>query len=230
MRVDHLRHLHQVQDQFADTIGRVDPATPVPWCGSWTVHDVVLHLAGVHHWAAAQARRATVTELAAPTDPERHYRECAQELRDTLAEVPPDAVASTLLGEGPAAFWHRRQLHETLVHLWDIRAAGSEPPPEVGPEVWADTVDEVVTVMQPRQVDRGRMPRLGSAIELVATDTPRHWRLDSDDDGPAVATVTGPAASLGLLLWGRLDVTHPSLSTAGDAEVLAAALAQPLTP
>lgn len=227
---DHLRRLAAVQRAFADMIGQVDPATPVPWCGSWQVRDVVVHLAQMHHWAVAKARNTTETDLVVPTDVEAFYRQCAQELQDTLAELPPDAVVPTLNGEGPVVFWHRRQLHETLVHLWDVRKAGGYGPPGVSPEVWADTVDEVVTVMQPRQVRLGRMSRLPAAIELVATDAGRSWRLDADGAGPPVVGVRGPACCLALLLWGRLGPEHDSLWVTGDDDVLKAALAEPLTP
>ena len=160
---------------------------------------------------------------------EELYRDHAGELRDTLVELGPDAIGSTLLGRGPASFWRRRQLHETLVHLWDLRAAGGLGL-DVRPEVWADTVDEVVTVMQPRQVSRGRMPRLPSAIELVASDVDRTWRLDTADDGPAVVQVRAPAAVLALLLWGRRSPDDADVEVTGDRDVLLAALAEPITP
>ncbi|HEX7806285.1 MAG TPA: maleylpyruvate isomerase family mycothiol-dependent enzyme [Cellulomonas sp.] len=228
--LDHLAELIVVQDAFAATIGAVDPATPVPWCGDWRVSDLVEHLARVHHWAAAKARSTREKPLGqGPFVLEELYRDHAGELRDTLVELGPDAIGSTLLGRGPASFWRRRQLHETLVHLWDLRAAGGLGL-DVRPEVWADTVDEVVTVMQPRQVSRGRMPRLPSAIELVASDVDRTWRLDTADDGPAVVQVRAPAAVLALLLWGRRSPDDADVEVTGDRDVLLAALAEPITP
>jgi len=239
-RLDHLAELVEVQDAFLATIGAVDPATPVPWCGDWRVRDLVEHLARVHHWAAAKARSTRETPLGpGPFVLEDLYRECATELRDTLVELGPDAIGSTLLGRGPASFWRRRQLHETLVHLWDLRTAGGLGL-EVRPDVWADTVDEVVTVMQPRQVGRGRMARLPSAIELTAIDftathgsptaARRTWRLDTADDGPAVVQVRAPASALALMLWGRRPPDGADVEVVGDEAVLRAALAEPITP
>lgn len=228
--LDHLDELVVVQDAFLATIGDVDPATSVPWCGDWRVGDLVEHVARVHHWAAAKARSAREKPLGAgPFVLEDLYRECAAELRDTLVELGPDAIGSTLLGRGPASFWRRRQLHETLVHLWDLRTAGGLGL-DVRPGVWADTVDEVVTVMQPRQVQRHRMARLPSAIELTASDVDRTWRLDTADDGPAVVQVRAPASVLALMLWGRRSPDDADVEVSGDGGVLRAALAEPITP
>jgi uncharacterized protein (TIGR03083 family) len=147
-------------------------------------------------------------------------------------ELGPDAVGSTLLGPGPASFWRRRQLHETLVHLWDVRTPAGLGV-DVAPEVWADTVDEVVTVMQPRQVRMGRMEPLPAPIALVATDVRAAWRTASvhDDHDKAAVEVRGPASDLALMLWGRRapdDV--PSLVVDGDRAVLDDALGRRLTP
>ena len=228
--LNHLDELFSAQAQFLATIGEVDPATPVPWCGGWLARDLVVHLASVHHWADAQARGTDEAPLAQGARAlEDFYRACADELRDTLVELGPDAVGMTLLGPGPASFWRRRQLHETVVHLWDLRTAGGLGI-DVRPEVWADTVDEVVTVMQPRQVRLDRMPRLPSPIELVATDIDRVWRLDTADDGPAVARVHAAASVLALILWGRRSPEDADVEVAGDGAALRAALVGPLTP
>jgi len=100
----------------------------------------------------------------------------------------------------------------------------------VRPEVWADTVDEVVTVMQPRQVRMGRMPRLPSPIELAASDVERSWRLDTADEGPAAAQLRAPASVLALILWGRRSPDQADIEVSGDWGLLRAALSEPLTP
>ena len=228
-QLDHLTQLIDVQDEFLATIHEVDPAAPVPWCGTWRVDDLVVHLAKIHHWAAAQARGTDATSLGrCPFELEDLYRECAGELRDTLIELGPDTVGSTLIGPGPASFWRRRQLHETLVHLWDLRTAGGLEL-EAPPDVWADTVDEVVTVMQPRQVRLGRMPPLPAPVELAASDVGRTWRL-GDARGPAVAQLRAPASVLALILWGRSSPDDPDVEVSGYGSVLRAALSEPLTP
>jgi uncharacterized protein (TIGR03083 family) len=229
--VDHLEQLTRMQDAFAATIPDVDPRLRVPWCGRWRVEDLVVHLARIHHWAAGQARRTREVPLGrGPFELEPFYRRCATELRGTLVELGPDAVGSTLLGPGPASFWRRRQLHETLVHLWDLRTAGGLPL-DVDAAVWADTVDEVVTVMQPRQVRMGRMEPLPVPVVLVATDADRAWRMESADDGAPAVQVRGPASDLALMLWGRLTPDDDgSLAVDGDRAALRDALGHRLTP
>ena len=155
------------------------------------------------------------------------YATCAAELRDTLTELGPDTVAWTLVENGPASFWHRRQTHETLVHLWDLRTAGGLSL-SVDPGIWADTVDEVVTVMQPRQERMGRMEPLPAPVGLVADDAERSWSLGGSD-APSV-TVTGPAEALALLLWGRTTPADRRLTVDGDAAALDDALGRRLTP
>jgi uncharacterized protein (TIGR03083 family) len=222
--------LSGLQDQFLATIPQVDPITRVPWCGRWRVTDLVVHLARIHHWAAGQASRTQETPLGrGPFVLEELYATCAAELRDTLTALGPDARAWTLVGDGPASFWHRRQTHETLVHLWDLRTAGGLPL-EVAPALWADTVDEVVTVMQPRQERMGRMEPLAAPIALVADDAGRSWLLGAPTEPDPSTTVTGPADALALLLWGRATPGDDRLTVTGDAAALTDALGRRLTP
>jgi uncharacterized protein (TIGR03083 family) len=226
--LDHLALLAELQAQFLATIPTVDPTTRVPWCGRWRVKDLVVHVARIHHWAAGQARREQETPLGrGPFVLEDLYRDCAAELLDTLTELGPDATSWTLVGNGPASFWRRRQVHETLVHLWDLRTATGLRL-AVDPVVWADTVDEVVTVMQPRQERMGRMEPLPAPVALHASDAGRSWLLGTSSAGtePA-ARVSGTSQDLALLVWGR---PHGDLRVDGDQAALDDALGRRLTP
>lgn len=239
--------LAAAQDAFARLLDAADPGAPVPACAPWTVTELGLHLAGVHRWAAGMARGVDdagdepTAEARRPAVLRATYREQAAALLATLRALPADAPALTLDGPGVAAFWHRRQLHETLVHLHDLAGAAGVPHPLDDPALWADTVDEVVTVLTPRQVRLARMPALDAPVGLVAADTGRSWALGGAA-GPAGAgrpvqvqvpvpvTVEGPARVLALLLWGRTTADDAALTVAGDRGVLDAALARPLTP
>lgn len=221
-----------LQEQFLATIGVVDPQTRVPWCGRWRVRHLVVHLARIHHWAAGQARRRQETPLGrGPFVLDELYAAQAAELRATLAELDPDAPAWTLDASGVVRFWHRRQVHETLVHLWDLRTAGGLTF-EAAPGLWADTVDEVVTVMHPRQVALGRVPAPPAPIALVASDARGRWTTVPADGTPVepVVEVHGPAEALALLLWGRTSAADPRLTVTGDRAALDAVLAAGLTP
>ncbi|HEY0119190.1 MAG TPA: maleylpyruvate isomerase family mycothiol-dependent enzyme [Cellulomonas sp.] len=232
--LDHLTLLHGFQDEFLATIPRVDPAAPVTACAPWRVRELVVHLARVHHWAAGRARRKTETPLGrGPFDLVELYGTCAAELRATLGELDPGARAATLVGPGPVAFWHRRQLHETLVHLWDLRAADGLDA-SADPAVWADTVDEVVTMCEPRQVRAGRIPPLARGVALAADDDPGRWLLGAQQPvAPVVTanvTVTGPAKALALVLWHRLTPDEAGVTVTGERAVLDEVLATRITP
>ena len=124
---------------------------------------------------------------------------------DTFDELDPAARAYTLSKvDKTVAFWHRRQLFETLIHLWDLRSAvdaAAPPPPEVTPHVHADGVSELFDVFVPRS---GTLAPLGGGVELVATDTGDRWSFGNDwqrDGGHELtARVSAPAGEL--LLWG----------------------------
>lgn len=233
----YLETLYDYQDEFLAAISETDPTTPVPWCGSWTVEDLVIHLAGVHRWAAGQARREAVAPLGTgPFDLAALYARCADELRGTLAELDADAPAWTLGDDGlPEAersgtvgFWHRRQMLETLVHAWDLRVAGGRDF-DPGPEAWLDCLDEVVTVLHPRQVRLGRIEPPTTRIRFDP-DEGSSLLLLGVPDGAVEVTIGGPARSLALLAWGRTGAADPALAVVGDLDALEALLAAGLTP
>ncbi|MET4098882.1 uncharacterized protein (TIGR03083 family) [Agrococcus sp. UYP10] len=209
--MDHLAVLADLQARFLETTRRADPAVRIPWLGRWTVQSLVVHLARIHHWAAGQARRQQESPLGrGPFDLPVLYESCARELREALAELDPAARAWALIDDGvpraqqtgTVAFWHRRQVHETLVHLWDLRTAVGEDL-DVDDRVWLDCLDEVVTVMHPRQVRLGRIapPRVRVVFAPVGADA-RLELAGAPADAP-MAVVRGSARSLALLVWGR---------------------------
>ena len=232
--LDLLGTLHVLQDEFLATIPRVDPGAPVAACAPWSVRDLVVHLARIHHWAAGRARRTIETPLGrGPFDLVALYASCAAELRATFDELDPTARADTLVGPGPVAFWHRRQLHETLVHLWDLRTAGGLDV-DADPAVWSDTVDEVVTMFEPRQVRLGRIAPVARGVALVADDDPGRWLLGAHQPVEPVTradvTVSGPARSLALVLWHRLTPEDAGVRIQGDRAALTEVLATRITP
>ncbi|SKC68243.1 maleylpyruvate isomerase family mycothiol-dependent enzyme [Krasilnikoviella flava] len=246
---ERLALLARLQDEFAAAVPDVAPDALVPACGDWRARELVVHLAGVHHWAGGMAvgdpsrsEDLPVPDLSGPDGGAAElaalYARHATALRSALAAAGPDGASRTLLGEGPASFWWRRQGYETLVHLHDLHGArlGSGPAAlaavDVAPEVWADAVDEVVTMFQPRQVRLGRMAPLRDRLRVVATDLDWSWTLEApaaEAGGPA-ATIEAPAHGLALLLWGRLTLDEAGAVVAGDAAAARRVLAAPLVP
>jgi uncharacterized protein (TIGR03083 family) len=246
MSLDQLSLLARFQGEFLAAVPDADPAARVPACGDWTVRELVEHIARVHHWAAGNARGVEAPDLGdGPFDLAPHYAAQAATLREALAELDPDATGRVLthpapMGPGQVQFWHRRQTHETLVHLHDLLAAraGAASLGLVGaePEVWADNVDEVVSVLQPRQVGLGRMEPLRRPVSLVATDVDgaRTWVLgalgERTDEVASDVVVSGTAEGLALTLWRRLTPAEAGLMVEGDSADLDTALAEPIVP
>lgn len=246
--LDFLALLEELQGRFLDAIPGVDPAAPVPACGDWTVRDLVEHLAHIHHWASTQARAEDDPGLGdGPFDLVPHYAAQSAGLRETLRTLPADAPARVLshprpMDRGPASFWHRRQVHETLVHLHDLYAAAAGRADAglvtgVTPATWADAVDEVVTMFQPRQEGLGRMQPLRVHVLLRADDVPgsSSWVLGVADPDRAReiepdVTVTGSARSLALLIWRRLTPTEAGVTVRGERRDLDAAFGEPIVP
>jgi uncharacterized protein (TIGR03083 family) len=224
---------------FVRLLSEADLAAPVPSCPGWTVADLAAHLGRTHLWAEHCIRErnpdgpdivAPVTDQAALTT---WYAESAGLLVQTLRATDPSTECWTF-GPHPrtAAFWFRRQVHETAMHRWDLGAA-------VGREVSypsslaVDGVDEVVTMFFPRQVRLQRIAPLPSSLAVRADGGGR--RVLAGDgtgagDGPADAEVSGPAELLVLLLWGRLGVDDPRLQLKGDRATAASVLAAGIVP
>lgn len=230
MSLDQLASLALAQRAFAAGLARVDVEAPVACCAPWRVADLALHLGTVHWWAAAMATGVDLD----PPQPERprsradllrFYAWAADHLHRTLAELDPDAPSLTLNGPGPSSFWRRRQLHETLVHLWDLATAAGADLSGLAEAPWHDTVAEVVDTMTPRQVRLGRVAPLSESIELVAPDAA--WVLGP---GLPAARVIGEPQDLALLLWRRIAPGERSLRVEGDRAALDRLLTLRLTP
>lgn len=220
--IDYLSTLTLLQQEFAASLEDADPHQPVPSCGGWTVGDLAEHLGGVHVWAAAQCRGDSASASDSPADEAgsavARYRPRAQLLQQTLHELPADQPCDTLDDQGQngnntVSFWHRRQTHETLIHLWDLRTAFHVPGPVAEAAVWADGIDEVVNFFYPRQVRLNRVSPLGAGVKLDAEDVQRCWVIGSPAGQPA-ASLTGSAEELALNLWGR--VRGENLHMTGD--------------
>jgi uncharacterized protein (TIGR03083 family) len=253
-----LPRLERAVEAFAGTLVAGDPAAPVGTCPGWDLRALAHHLGNVHRWArgAIVEGHPDTAEVDAPDGRDAlvgWYRDCAAALLDTLRVVDPGQECWAF-GPKPrtAAFWFRRQLHETTMHGLDAALAAGGPVPDLEPVVALDGLDEVVTMFFPRQVRLRRTEPLTRSMALVPTDAgpeaggPR-WVLAGDGmvastgaEGASAAhreaaaeadvEVGGPAQVLLELLWRRVGRDDARLAISGDRAALDSVLGAALTP
>ncbi|MFD7512873.1 maleylpyruvate isomerase family mycothiol-dependent enzyme [Streptomyces sp. NPDC059853] len=224
----YLRLLRTELDAFRATLGG-DLDAPVAHCAPWTLRDLAGHLGSGNLWVVTAIAEGRGDHH--PAAPEGDaalrawYEESAAALLAAL-DTDPATPAWTFVAPHTVGFWQRRRAQETLIHRWDAQhALGAGQPP--GPEPAADGIAEVVEVMAPRMVERGLAPVPERALRLVADDLGRSWTYGP---GEPVATLSGPAGLLLLLLWGRAADAAPGLEWRGDRAAGRRVLAGPLTP
>jgi len=141
-------------------------------------------------------------------------------------DTDPSTSAWTIAPPPTAGFWQRRRCLETLIHRWDAQQALGIPG-QLDPALADDGVAEVIDTMAPRQVRLGRRSAPSHAVRLCAGDTGSTWILGP---GEPVATIRATAASLLLMLWGRLPAESPAIAWEGDRRTAQAALGGALVP
>ena len=218
---------------FTELIHSRTWAREVPSCPGWSMRDLVEHLGAVHRWARdaiVLGRPNDMEEPAVGDDLVDWFAAGAGELLALLRASDPAAQAWTF-GPHPrtVSFWDRRQALEISLHLWDARNA-SGAPNLLDAELAADGVAEVVEIMYPRQVRLNRIAPLPYAIKIVVAGDPQtqHVLGGSGSDPKPVATLTGPAPDLLLVLWGRGD--RDRLAVTGDGAAVTPMLAGGVTP
>jgi len=221
---------------FGELLRRGDLTAPVPDCPGWSLADLTRHLGGVHRWAHGIVTTGSPGDE--PTGPDAHdelidwFDTGAAQLLDALRTADPETPVWTF-GPKPrrVEFWVRRQPHETSIHLGDARRALGVPH-AVRPELAADGVDEVATMMTPRQVRLERIAPIEHGVRLELSDVPGTSYVlagdCTDSSAPTVATVTGTAQDLLLALWRRTGLDR--LAVTGDVDAARATFAVALTP
>jgi len=221
---------------FIELVDSADHELPVPFCPGWNVGDLARHLGGIHRWAHdAVVTGAPGEEPEGPTDRNELSSWLTQgvaQLHEVLSSADPQTPTWTF-GPKPrlVEFWIRRQAQETFVHLWDAQAA-SGISLRNDDELALDGIDEVVNVFFPRQVRLGRTVPLEQGVDLHVSDFPGRECVLAGDGGPAdvvpVGTITGTAAELLRLVWGRIDIGD--LHVMGSADACDQLVAANLTP
>ena len=204
-------------------------ALPVPLTPGWTVADLIGHVGAVQRRATAAVRGGGAdpgpSSRFTPPEDDLHgwYAIGLVELVAGLRSADPAAPAwSPTPGvAGQVRGWARRMASELLVHRLDVEDAAGLPAGPVDPELAADAVDELLTVLLPRWADRRPLSEASVRVAVTATDLDRSWTVEIRDgavrttpDGTdsSDAQLRGPAEQLVRQVWGRpADVT-----TTGD--------------
>ncbi|MBX7266313.1 maleylpyruvate isomerase family mycothiol-dependent enzyme [Micromonospora sp. Llam7] len=246
---DYLEPLAEEMAAFEAIARKADLSVPVSVSRRWGLRELVGHLGGIHRWAAENVRTGKrarqVPKLDDDVAPADWYRAGADLLLRQLSETDPSAPCwnfSTV--PSTAAFWFRRQLHETTIHGRDADQALGElrPVPEL---VAADGVDEVLRVMLAvgHRWDGKPVATLTGPVVVELSDTGHRWVLspsegkvpavtgpDASPAGDAVAVVRGAAEQVLFLLWQRLPFAEGTHLVDGDADLVRRLLKSQITP
>ena len=223
---------------YSAEIAHQDPAATIPWPSIPTVAGMTLHLGRVHRWVTEIVR---TTRRAAEGDfldvPAESLHTWFEEGRTDLLETLKTASPTTpcwVIGNrvGTVEFWQRRMVFENVKHLIDLRAAGGGTwgvANELGPDDYADGIDELLTEFLPRS--RPSLPPLPGTADLRAIDSSRTWRINPDwttdrdrAEAGAHVAVTARTSHLALMLWERLNLltTNAEIQIEGSPATLAA--------
>jgi uncharacterized protein (TIGR03083 family) len=231
---------------LAEILAEHDQSLPIPTCPEWTLRQLVTHVGRAHRWAAeiTRTRSEVFIPFRAVPDgklPDDRAEQCgwlrvgAARIVDAVLDAGGDLVWS-FIGPVPAGYWLRRMAHETLVHRADAQlAAGAEPEPVIDAEVAADAIDEwlmLVTRGLGNASERTTALPAGARLHIHVTDDGLggrgEWMIGHDAGGLTVepghgkgdAALTGPAASLLLVLMRRRPVSDPAATVYGDSAVV----------
>ncbi len=184
--------------------GRRAPARKVSQYPTWTLRDLVIHVAGVHARTAMvcrtlSAERPPIPHLPAGADAFDWATEQLEQMLAAMRATDPDASAWTMVADPAVRFWGPRMVIETGVHRWDAQGALEEPEPLL-PIVARHGLDEFADLYLPRL---GELP----AIELTATDLGRTWHFGTR---APVEPIEATASALFLRLMSRPGAQLPA--------------------
>jgi uncharacterized protein (TIGR03083 family) len=232
---------------LADILAEHDQSLPIPTCPEWTLRQLATHVGRSHRWAAEIIRTRSdafipfreVPDGRLPDDRDDQptwLRAGAARIIEAVREAGSDLVWS-FAGPAPAGFWIRRMAHEALVHRADAQfAVGAEPEPVIEAEVAADAIDEWLTLVTDGILGNAAewtnaLPA-GAGLHIHATDDGLggrgEWMIRHEAHGLTVepghdkgdAALTGPAASLLLVLMRRRPLSDPPVTVYGDSALV----------
>lgn len=208
------------------------PDATVTACPGWSSTDLAIHTTGVHrrvaHWCAGRVTAPERWPDHEPPDPTAPWDWCRDGLRLVVAalrDIGPDEPVWSWTDRRNGGFYHRRMLHETVVHRWDAQEAAGTPG-TIDADIALDGINELIDVGLRFRGDGSSVEYPNADVLLERTDGTDRWRLravdgtllvahNGDAGGSADAIVHGHAGDLLLYAWGRRG--HVSISGDRDA-------------
>ncbi|WP_326837835.1 maleylpyruvate isomerase family mycothiol-dependent enzyme [Amycolatopsis rhabdoformis] len=216
---------------LAAAAATTDPDARVPTCPDWPVRVLVGHVGQAHRWAASIIRTGPsavpdpfTADPGSPSSWPAWLSSGAAELIDAVSTS--DTPVWTFFGEGPATFWLRRMLNDTLVHHSDAAGATFSVAPDLADDAiteWLELLAHPVTATLKPDVTALR--GTGQTLQLAPDDGPG-WHLTrtpsgiswTRDSAPADATLAGSLRDLLLVFTRRLPVDQVRLT--GDRALI----------
>ena len=236
-RDDYLETFHRDSLAFTDALRASDGLTePIDGCPDWELRDLAEHIGVLHRVinAGIESGEMPSDRAAAPDDRAAYadwFAEGAAALEATLRSKPDNEPCWTFFPNAPQQIgtWVRRMCQELAVHRYDAELAATGVAEAIDPVIAKDGVDEYFDIFLGR-VDGRRPIRIGElAIQLRTLDEgidEGAWMVRCTD-GPPVVThehgkgdvaVIGPANSLLLALWGRVEPGEMGLELYGSPD------------
>ncbi|GGN85112.1 hypothetical protein GCM10010112_65140 [Actinoplanes lobatus] len=219
--------------QLARSAAAAGPHAAVPTTPDWTITDLVEHVGQTQHWVAEIIERRITdptqlpTEMAVlPADPgewDSWLSGSAQRVTSACSDDALDAAVFNDAGDERTGtrFWLASVLNETVVHGFDAVGAAGRPD-DIAPGIAAALISNHLAMLTSPTWE---MLRSESAHAIRGTGQTLQWRATDTVDGAwfverrpggatwqpttrtADVTVTGPAATLLLIMTRRLPLT-----------------------
>lgn len=229
--VDFVAALGYESDALFAAVADAGLGAAVPMCGSWTMADLVFHLAEVYSLfgqvvAGGLQEIDGIERLGRPADDAlvAVCRERLATLTAALRDATDDRPVWTFTADRTVGFVRRRMAIETAVHRWDAQHAAGTPRPIDGTSASAG-IDEFVHHFVHRRL-RDAAPVDGS-VHVHCGDVPGEWTLRPDPATGAWVTarehakgdcaLRGAASDLLLVLWRRVPLS--AVDVVGDPGV-----------
>ncbi|MEU4670762.1 maleylpyruvate isomerase family mycothiol-dependent enzyme [Amycolatopsis sp. NPDC023774] len=207
--------LHHHTAAFAKAAAGAHPDARVPTCPDWPLRVLVGHVGQAHRWSASIVRSgpSPVPDPfdADPGDPAGWpgwLQAGAADLVDAVCAG--DGPVWTFFGPGPATFWLRRMLNDTIVHHADAAGRAFSVSPDLAEDAITDWLELLAhPVTRTLKPDVAELHGTGQTLRLLPADA-EGWHVTRTPDGiewtrgtaPADATLAGPLTDL-LLVFTR---------------------------